>query len=62
MKTEPEHYIKETDNDIHACHCHEEEGCRENEEECGCRCHKEDDRYPQLYYLEAEPDDFNDWD
>ena len=36
--------------------------CREEDGECECHCHGQETPYPELPCVEADPDDFNDWD
>ncbi|MCE8651205.1 hypothetical protein [Bacteroides fragilis] len=51
------------DNGAHCCHCHEGECCCQKEGgECECHCQQYETQYPELFCIEMEPDNFNDWD
>lgn len=63
MKTMTDNNDVNPDNETHCCNCQEGRcRCREEDGECECHCHGQETPYPELPCVEADPDDFNDWD
>ena len=63
METMTDNHEMIPDNEAHCCDCHKEEcRCQEEGGECECHCREHETLYPELPCIEADPDNFSDWD